>query len=391
MLQRIIFWAFGFYLLTSFISISASQIFLGLSLVAALIFWISRKTWPRWPAFFWALLVYMALSLVAAYFSHSPATSFRDSRELLLYLIVPLTLAALSSLEKSIWANRLLLISAGANLLFSFFYFFFQASPGERIRGFMGHYMTEAGLLLLFSCLALSLFCFLQSQERIIWGVAFGLTAIALLLTQTRSAWLGLLVGAAIVIYYYRPQLLLILPLLIVLIFVISPSPIKKRALSIFSTKSYSNRIRLEYLRAGIQIIKEYPLFGTGPDTVDVVFKNPKYGLSKEARENVHLHNNLTQIAAERGLPALAAWLIFLGLAFWELLKLLQHRAPSRLFPQAVAGISILLAFFIAGLFEYNFGDSEVVTLFLCLITWPFALNQSLQKNTPYHLEKPQP
>lgn len=388
MLQKIISIAFGLYLLTSFISISASQIFLGTSLVAALIFWVSRKTWPRWPSFFWALLVYVVLSLLAAYFSHSPATSFRDSRELLLYLIVPLTMVALSPWLKIPRANRLLLISAGANLLYSFFYFFLKASPGERIQGFMGHYMTEAGLLLLFSCLALSLFCFLQSRERIIWGVAFGLTSIALLLTQTRSAWLGLMVGAAVVVYYYRPKLLLILPLLIVLIFVLSPSPIKKRALSIFSTKSYSNRIRLEYLRAGIQIIKEYPLLGTGPDTVDVVFKNPKYGLSQEARENVHLHNNLTQIAAERGLPALAAWLCFLSLAFWELLKLIHNRPKNLLFPQAVAGISIILAFFVAGLFEYNFGDSEVVTLFLCLITLPFAFHQSSQNDDPYHSGK---
>jgi O-antigen ligase len=176
--------------------------------------------------------------------------------------------------------------------------------------------------------------------------------------------------------------LLIILPLLLGLIFVLSPSPIKKRALSIFSTKSYSNRIRLEYLKAGMQIIKEYPLFGTGPDTVDVVFKNPKYGLSEDARENVHLHNNLTQIAAERGLLALAAWLSFLGLALWHMLKMIRGRPKNLLYPQTVAGISILIAFFVAGLFEYNFGDSEVVTLFLYLTTLPFALNQALKNHS---------
>jgi hypothetical protein len=37
------------------------------------------------------------------------------------------------------------------------------------------------------------------------------------------------------------------------------------------------------------------------------------------------------------------------------------------------AALAGLLALFTAGFFEYNFGDSEVVTLFLYLITVPFA------------------
>jgi len=377
-LKRIIYLAFGLYLLTSFISISSSQIFLALSLGVTIIFWFSQKKWPRWPRFFWALLVYAGLSLISSFFSQSPSTSFKDSRELLLYLVVPLTIVALQSAKNVTEANRIILISAAANLIYSFFQFLFFLPPDQRIRGFMGHYMTEAGLLLLFSCLALTFFLFLPRQQKLkyLWATAFGVATVVLLLTQTRSAWLGLIVGASVVIYYYRPKLLLLLPVMLALIFLASPQPIKKRALSIFSTKSYSNRIRIEYLKAGLQIIKEYPLWGTGPDTVDVVFKNPKYGLSEEARTNVHLHNNLTQIAAERGLPSLAAWLVFLILAGWDLIKLLKKHPPNLLYFQSVASLSLLFAFFVAGLFEYNFGDSEVVTLFLALLTFPFALAQ---------------
>lgn len=386
MVKRIIFVAFGLYLLTSFISISASQIFLALSLGAAIVHWFSHKELPRWPRFFWALLAYILLSLIASVFSQSPSTSFKDSRELLLYSIMPLTILALQSSRDAIWANRLILISAGVNLLYSFFQFLFFSPPDGRIHGFMGHYMTEAGLLLLFSCLALTFFLFLprSQKEKYIWGIAFGFTTIALLLTQTRSAWLGLIAGASLIIYYYRPKLLLVLPVMLGLIFLLSPQPIKKRALSIFSTKSYSNRIRIEYLKAGIQIIKEYPLWGTGPDTVDVVFKNPKYGLSEDARTNVHLHNNLTQIAAERGLLSLAAWLGFFALAWRALIKFLKKHPKNLLYFQSVASLSLILAFFVAGLFEYNFGDSEVVTLFLALLTLPFALErQQTHESSP--------
>jgi O-antigen ligase len=146
----------------------------------------------------------------------------------------------------------------------------------------------------------------------------------------------------------------------------------KKRAVSIFSFESYANKQRIEYLKAGLQIIREFPLHGTGPDTVDMVFQDPKYGLSAEARRNVHLHNNLTQIAAERGIPALLAWLIFMFWAFIGLGKRLKNRDPS-VFPYAIAGAAAWLALFTAGLFEYNFGDSEVVVLFFYLLTVPFA------------------
>jgi hypothetical protein len=34
-----------------------------------------------------------------------------------------------------------------------------------------------------------------------------------------------------------------------------------------------------------------------------------------------------------------------------------------------------------AGLFEYNFGDSEFLMLFLCLITLPFAAGQAAESS----------
>ena len=87
---------------------------------------------------------------------------------------------------------------------------------------------------------------------------------------------------------------------------------------SIFSLQGYSNAERVEYAKAGLKIVKDYPLFGTGPKTVSIVFQDPKYGLSELARRNVHLHSNLFQIAAERGprRPAGLAGVRRLGVRF---------------------------------------------------------------------------
>ena len=191
---------------------------------------------------------------------------------------------------------------------------------------------------------------------------------------MTRSGWIGFGAALAVVLALDRPKWLAILPLAAVLVFILSPQPVKRRALSIFSLKSYSNAQRVQYLRAGIKMVSERPLFGTGPDTVDMVFQDPKYGLSEEAKRNVHLHNNLTQIAAERGLPALAAWLTFLIMAFFSLLRRTGRKSgDAALTPHAAAALAALLAVVISGFFEYNFGDSEILTLFLALLALPFA------------------
>jgi O-antigen ligase len=359
-------------LLFSFVSISCSQIFLFLSFLV----WsvgLVRKEW-RWavPSFFWPLAGYAALSLLAAFLSVNPGMSLSDSKELLLFLVVPLFATGLTAVEDIGLAARAVLVSGTASSLYSLGYAVLKAAPGQRISGFVGHYMTQGGLLLLFGALAVSVFMFWKSRERFIWGAAFIVSAVALALTYTRSAWVGFAVVLAFLLSLSKPKALILLPVLGALAFAVSPSTIRYRVLSIFNPDAYSNHLRIEYFKAGVKIIKDFPLHGTGPDTVDLVFQDPKYGLSEDAKKNVHLHNNLTQIAAERGIPALLAWLLFMGWSFACCLKFLKDK-NSPVYSYAAAAAAAVLAVFVAGMFEYNFGDSEVLTLFLVLITIPFA------------------
>ncbi len=367
------------FLLFSMVSITGSQMFLSFSLVCWLIILIQKKQKFSFPSFFWPILAYVALSIISSFLSVNPEASLKDSKELLLFLIVPIVYTAFHGEKVLKKANLALLASAYLSCLYSIFYFIFKASRWERIGGFMGQVMTQGGLLLLFSCLALSLFLFSRSRIRYLWGLGFLLSLVALVLTRTRSAWIGLVIASCLILFLYRPITLIAVPLAIGLFYLASPQPIKNRALSIFSLEPSSNKDRIEFIKAGIKIIKDYPLFGTGPDTVDMVFQDPKYELSERAQKNVHLHNNILQTAAERGIPTLIAWLVFMVLAFTSLLNLLKNKDPT-LRPFAVAGLGVLVALFTAGLFEYNFADSEITALFLYLITIPFSLARIQEK-----------
>jgi len=359
-------------LLFSLISITAMESFLTVAFFFWLIALFRRQAKIELPGFFWPLLVYAALSLIVCFFSVNPAVSFKDARELLLYLVVPITMSAAASRRGRSWTTAAFLASGLVSSIYSLGYFLIKAQPGERMQGFMGHYMTQAGLLLLFICAALSFFLFLRDRTRWLWGIAFVLAVAALALTLTRSAWVGLIIAAVFILVLYKPKALFLVPLVIAVFLLASPQPMKRRALSIFNPHSYANKQRLEYIKAGWQIIKEYPLHGTGPDTVDMVFQDPKYGLSEISRQNVHLHNNIIQIAAERGVPTLLTWILFIVWTFLSLLKFLKNKG-STVFAPAAAAAAALLALVTAGLFEYNFADSEIAVLFLYLLTFPFA------------------
>jgi len=244
----------------------------------------------------------------------------------------------------------------------------------------MGHYMTQAGLLLLFISLALGILFFSRGKIRFLWGATLFFATLVLIITMTRSAWIGAAVAASVILFLYKPKTLVLIPIILGLVFLVSPQNVKQRALSIFSLKGYSNVQRIEYVKVGLKIMKARPFFGTGPDTVDMEFQLPKYGLSEDAKNNVHLHNNILQIGAERGIPALLAWLAFLLLAFIDLRELLKDKNPS-IYPLAAGALAALAGLFVAGFFEYNFGDSEITTLFLYVLTIPFVAERWTKKD----------
>jgi O-antigen ligase len=88
---------------------------------------------------------------------------------------------------------------------------------------------------------------------------------------------------------------------------------------------------------------------------------------------NSHLHNVPLQIAAERGIPALVVWLWFM----YTLLHDFVRRKRTTAFPSvAMAAVASTVALLAAGLFEYNFGDSEFLMLFLVIVTLPYAADR---------------
>jgi O-antigen ligase len=129
---------------------------------------------------------------------------------------------------------------------------------------------------------------------------------------------------------------------------------------------------RLQYLRVGSRMIQDHPIFGVGPERVDDEF--PRYSLDDPLPDYYgHLHNNVLQIAAERGLICLAAFFWFVFELYRSLFQVWKTSHESHRWV-ALSAIAALSGFLVAGLFEYNFGDSEVLLLLLFIVSAPLGI-----------------
>jgi putative inorganic carbon (HCO3(-)) transporter len=375
-------------LLTSIAVVSfnllVAQVLFGVAALMCLQLTISEGARPALPRFAWALGAYAGWTVLSALrvaldatdgtanggIAVDPWTSLIDLKQLVLFLIVPMVMRLLRGNRAMTAINVIIAIGAAAALVAvvqsSIFGF---DNLGNRPMGSLSHYMTYSGVIMLVLGAAVARILFYPDQR--IWpGVAIPALVAALAMTLTRNAYIGAAAAVLVLLAARNVKLLLLIPAAALLFIVAAPpGEVRNRVTSVTDLQDPSNRDRVQMLQMGADIVADYPVFGVGPEMIGRVYG--RYLRPDPVHTyNPHLHNVPMQIAAERGLPALALWLLFVGLAAWDLRVQLRH-GPARAI--AGAGLAAVVAMLAAGLFEYNFGDSEFLMLFLCLITLPFA------------------
>ena len=132
------------------VSIVAAQAFLVLLLFAWVATLVRDKTRPAAPRFFVPLLAYAAVTLISSAFSIDPIESFIDSRQLYLFLIVPVVYDVARGARTKTVADVLVTVGAlaAAYGIIQYGMLHFD-SLRLRPRGTMGHYMTYSGTLML--------------------------------------------------------------------------------------------------------------------------------------------------------------------------------------------------------------------------------------------------
>ena len=354
-------------------SIAVAQILLAVSVLCWLALLVTQRAPVAVPREFWPLFVYAALTVVSIAFSPYPLISVQQGKQLVLLLLVPLTYRFMIG-RRALTMMTVILTCAAVSAAVGIVQYgiLHYDNLGQRPQGTLGHYMTYSGILMLVIGVALARVLFGRG-ERTWAALVMPALSVAVVLTFTRSAWVGTCLATALLLSLKDFRLLAVLPIVAALFFAFAPATLTARFVSMFDLKDPTNRDRLAMLREGEHMIRTHPLVGVGPNMVQVVYAEYRVPDAVE-QVNPHLHNVPLQIAAERGLPALAAWLWFIAGLLIALARRFQ-RADDRFVP--AAAIAAIVAMLAAGMFEYNFGDSEFLMLFLMLVTLPFAAARS--------------
>ncbi len=360
----------GFLLLINF-SIAGCYILFTLLAIQIIGHWAVNRKIEGFPPYFKYFLIYIGATLATTIFSIDRLESFKDNRDLLIYLLIPIFILVINSRKRLMISFGAVLLSA---ILSSFTGIYNAATQGlsldHRLKGFTSHWMTYSGLLM-FVFIFFFVYLFYQKrwQRKLFLGGGLAILLAAILFSLTRSVWVGIVVSLGLFIAYYKPKILYVAVPAAIVIFFLLPQTVKSRVFSIFDMNNASNKDRIYMVHTGKEIFKRYPLTGVGANNVKEVYQLYRHPDARQA--NPHLHNNFLQILAERGLLGLLSLLLAFGALCYYLVKRIRlHQGEAK--HVALGALFVFIGFLAWGMFEYNWGDTEITFLLFYFISIPF-------------------
>ena len=422
---------FSLSVLSFLISLAAAQALLALASVFYILHVLRGRTTVSFPPVKLPLALFCLSTLVSIAFAENPTVGWFAVRKLTLFVILLLGVnLVVSAKHLTMLYQGLFVESAVAGLVSvpQFFALYRRARAlhpdqvylymtAERVHGFMGHWMNFGGQQMLIFAAFLAFLLLAQKTldsgfgirgnegERgkrgngkvvatlvsgfpqfpscpfspfpLFWWLLLAIVILSLMLNFSRGVWLGCFVATVYLVGCWRPRWIWVLPLLMFVGLLLSPGLIRQRVHSLRQPSSDpSVSIRWEMWQAGLRMIRQHPWVGVGPNNIPEVYTlYLAPGKAPEVGYREHLHNDFIQFGAERGLPCLVAWMWFMAAFGWHFRRL--RRELEHLGWVAVAAAAAWLAILVEGCFEFNFGTSPVLMLFLFIVTTPFAMEKA--------------
>ena len=356
------------FLLCSAFSIALTQI----GYFSALIIWVGRMVYRRQSSipstpldrFFLAYAVAETLATVFAY-NKSQSLLYMQRRLLLIPIVyilfanirstrqLKVLVAALfsSALFVAVWSLRDFFAHVSEYLLFQ-----------RRLEEFQ-IYMTAGGIMMIAMLLILPFTIHPKTPFKIRLAAILVMLPLAvnLLFTFTRSSWLGFLAGAFVIGTLRARKIFPILFGVVVIVVMISSPAMKERVYSTFEPHHPNNISRLHMWQTGWKMFLDHPIVGIGDIGTEQLWD--RYA-EPDWQPEGHLHNNLVMWLTTLGLLGFAA-LSALFIRVWLVMAKAERRTHENWFLGSVAlgGLAVMAGFHINGLFEWNFGDAEIIML----------------------------
>ncbi len=328
------------------------------------------------------LIIYILAEIISRIFAVIPEGALIDLKRLLLLAVF---FVSIDKFEDSAYFMKyffLLIIFYSLISTFETIKFLYEILRGlkqldtsSNRLGYFTHPITtgELKMLILLSSFPL-IFAKKELANRIRVFILILLIPIfvSMILTFSRNVIFATIVCLFFFTAMYNKKALVIFLVTIVAIWFISPGQIKDRYKSIFDLNHESNKARIVMWETGLKIFKDYPIFGTGDNEFREIYKRYK-NIEYEA-EGSHLHNNFMMTLVTTGIIGFIGFLGFMITLLIQDIKIYKKTKRDLYKKLAMGSILALIALNISGLFECNFTDWEVASLFFFNISFPFII-----------------
>lgn len=210
--------------------------------------------------------------------------------------------------------------------------------------------------------ICLSLHYFYKNKNillRILLVNCFVILTITILLTQSRSSLIGLMLSLAILCFHNRKNFIPIILTILIIVFLVPHSV--KRSLDV---TRYPTDLRVKIYHLTFEIIKEHPVMGIGfgmqtyanRNVLDLEKLNsqlpPEY--QQKRRISTAPHNTILDVTLRTGAVGLLLFLSILTVALWMLYKILKISKDEYFKSWSIC----LLAYFASYIFISLFSDA---------------------------------
>lgn len=320
-------------------------------------------------------LAFVLVEILSALFSDYKAEAFYQSRRVLLIAVFYMAIFTLKDVERiynTIFAIGV--VSAIISIVELVVYYFRLDILWV---GFFQAFMTAGELKMITLLLLFPLYLDreISFRRRAIILLVMAPTYLTFLLTFVRSAWLGFIAGLLLIVIlryrYFFPGWVF---LAVVFYFFF---PLKYRYAHVSEVLGSETTVaRYMMWKTGLKMFLQKPLLGYGDiDLYKVYIKfRPNHPPSER---HGHLHNNFVMWLVLFGVVGFA---FIIGLFIRMLIDMFIFYKDLSAYPVIrdflLSGLGIFVAFHISGMFEWNFGDAEIMTIFWFVIGIVYSANK---------------
>ncbi|MBN1633297.1 MAG: O-antigen ligase family protein [Ignavibacteria bacterium] len=342
----------------------------------------NNHSFPELKFVYLFLLIYVIFEILSRFFAVIPEGALAGLKRLLLLLIFVASVDITDKTKKLESIITVVLIVFSVISTYEIVRFMveyinagFEINIIDTRLGYFSHPITTGEVKMLVFVLLIPLL-FIKGREfrnkKIILSFLLLPILISLFLTFSRNVILAVIVCFIITGLFMSRKTLIATIIIVIAIFLFSPPQLKERLTSSFNPEHETNKPRLIMWKTGLKMFSDHIWTGVGDNEFIGVYK--MYRQPEFTGEGSHMHNNYMMILVTTGLFGFIGYCGFMITLFIKQIKLYRRESNDKFKKLIFGSILAFIAFNLSGIFEWNFGDWEVLSVFLFIISIPFII-----------------